>query len=77
MTALPNYAGIREYHRSRQTGTMIGVYDGIAAEMDVEAGRWQTVCEEHGTILSHATRRIASDHSRVPLEWCEECRGDD
>ena len=69
----PDYAGLREWRRNRQTGHMIGIYDGIAADMDTAAGRWQTVCEEHNTICSHATLTLARYHAADPTGWCEPC----
>jgi len=73
-TETPNYAGLRSWHRSRQTGLYVGVYDGEAADMDTDGGRWQTVCEEHGSICSHGTLKLALYHAASPLDWCETCR---
>lgn len=70
---LPDYAGIRQFRRARSTGRMVGVYDGIAAGMDTEAGRWQTVCEDHGSICSHVTLALATSSASAPEEWCEPC----
>jgi hypothetical protein len=69
----PNYAGLREWRKNRVTGTFVGVYDGRAADMDTDAGRWQTVCEPHGTIISHPTLALARYHAASPDEWCEKC----
>jgi hypothetical protein len=71
--ALPDYAGLREWRRSRLTGRIVGIYDGLAADMDTEAGRWQTVCEDHNTICSHATLALARAHAADPAGWCEVC----
>ena len=68
------YAGLVQMRRARQTGRRIGVYDGIEAGFDVGGGRWQTVCEDHGFIISHGTRALALSHSSDPLGWCEVCR---
>ena len=69
----PAYAGLRAWSRSRSTGSTIAIYDGEAADLDTTAGRWQTVCETHGTIISHATLRLARYHAAAPEEWCEDC----
>ena len=69
-------AGQRQTARNKQTGTMTSVYDGEAAGMDTDGGRWQTVCEDHGTICSHETLRTATMFVSIPLEWCEECMKD-
>ena len=71
----PGYAGLRQYRQARSTGTHVGVYDGTEADMDTSAGRWQTVCEEHGTIISHQTLALARWHAPCPEEWCETCAG--
>lgn len=77
MTALrpdkSRVAGLRRTYRNPLTGGWNGVYDGEAAGMDTEAGRWQTVCEEHGTVISHATKRLAREFGPHAEEWCEEC----
>ena len=49
----PERAGLRSYTRARSTGTHVGVYDGTEAGMDAAGGRWKTLCEEHGWIISH------------------------
>jgi hypothetical protein len=67
-------AGLVETRRNRRTASTIAVYDGDAAGLDTEAGRWQTVCETHSTILSHETQALALLHMATPDEWCEPCR---
>ena len=76
MTPRPDknvYAGLRRTYRNRITGGWIGLYDGEAAGLDTEPGRWQTVCEEHGTVCAHRTFEIARSFASVAAEWCEEC----
>jgi hypothetical protein len=72
-TQLPDYAGLYQYRTARSTGLKVGLYDGEAAGMDIDGGRWQTVCEPHGFICSHLTLAEAREHSVVPEEWCEAC----
>lgn len=72
--AMPDYAGLREWRKNPQTGHYVGLYDGEAAGMDTDGGRWQTVCEEHGHIISHTTLALARSHMAVPIEWCEGCQ---
>jgi hypothetical protein len=69
---LPDYAGIRVYRRSRQTGTMVGLYRSEDAGID--GAPWACVCEDHGTILCVDTRQIAESYVSYPLEWCDACR---
>jgi len=73
MTAKPDYAGLRSYRRARSTGRFVGVYDGIESGMDTDGGRWQTVCEDHGSVISHETLKLAMWHSSAPEGWCEPC----
>lgn len=61
------------YITSRQTPTETWtLYDGKKASMDTFAGRWQTVCETHGTICSHRTLKLAREQLKAG-GWCEEC----
>lgn len=66
-------AGLCETRRCQATGRQVSLYDGGPAGMDIEAGRWQTVCEDHGWVISHATYAVARSWLPVANEWCEEC----
>lgn len=70
-------AGLVESKVRRVTGTRVSVYDGEAAGFDTYGGRWQTVCEDHGTIISHETKTLARSHAVRPDGWCEGCRGEE
>lgn len=70
---IPDYAGLRQYRKARETGRYVGVYDGIEQGLDIDGGRWQTVCEDHGHIISHDTLATALAFAAHPLEWCESC----
>lgn len=65
--------GLVQLRKSRQTGTMVGIYDGELQGLDTESGRWSTVCEEHGTVIAHQTLALAKTWAPVPDEWCEDC----
>jgi hypothetical protein len=67
-------SGLRIQRRCRETGHLVGLYDGITEGMDTDAGRWQTVCEEHGWIISHEKYSTALSWLSHPLEWCDECQ---
>jgi hypothetical protein len=73
--AKPDHAGLRSYAQARSTGTHVGIYDGIEADLDTDGGRWQTICEEHGGIISHLTIRLAREWAPHPEDWCEYCMG--
>lgn len=65
--------GLRQHRRARSTGTHVGIYDGLVAGMDTDGGRWQTVCEEHGGVISHETLALARHWASAPEQWCETC----
>jgi hypothetical protein len=72
----PDYAGLRRWVDTQPlNGGHVGVYDGREAGLDTDGGRWQTVCEPHGGIISHATLALANEHAPHPDEWCEYCMG--
>lgn len=67
-------AGLRVCRHARSTKTLVSIYDGEPANLDTEAGRWQTVCETHGNICSHETFATAVSHLSQPEGWCEDCQ---
>ena len=68
------YRGVVEQRRNRRTRTLISLIDGDQTdEFDTSAGRWQTICEEHGSICSHGSRHLATWFMAYPDEWCERC----
>lgn len=68
-------AGCVTRQHSRLTGHLYGLYQGEQAGFDTYAGLWQTVCEDHGTICSHETLKLARLH--LPNgEWCEACQAE-
>ena len=56
------------------TKTQISLYYGPDAGMDTAGGDWQTVCEDHGTVISHQTYKLARGWMTEPWTWCEPCR---
>lgn len=70
MTTQRNPGIVLEIKRVRSTGT--SAYLEYAPHTD-ETQPWLTVCETHGGVCSHETRRLASDFLRHPEEWCEDC----
>lgn len=67
-------AGCVVQRRSRLTGTLAGLYQAEQAGLDPEAGRWVTVCEDHGSCVNHETLAVARAHLADPSGWCEACR---
>lgn len=59
--------------RSRITGHRYTVGHGDDMGLDTEGeDRWYSVCEYHGTLCVHRTRRLADFHGPV-MDWCEDC----
>lgn len=69
--------GCVEVRTARETKRPVGVYNGDQAGMDTDGGAWSTVCEDHGSVCSHATLRLARLGAARPTEWCEDCREGD
>ena len=68
-------AGCVVQRRSRITGTLSGVYHGVQSGMENDPDiPWQTVCEDHSTLVGHSTLKLAMDHAADPSGWCEDCR---
>jgi hypothetical protein len=71
--AANGHAGCVKQVRSRATGTLVGLYVASQAALDEDGGPWVTVCETHGTICNHLTRKLAEHH--IPsVSWCEQCQ---
>lgn len=70
-------AGCVTQRRTRK-GILVGLYHAEQAEIDSDPeSKWVTVCEGHGTMLTHPTLALARDWLAHPEEWCEECRGEE
>lgn len=65
-------SGCVQLRRSRKTGTLVGIYRASEAGLDDEGGAWVTVCEDHGTLCNHETRKLAEWHA-PSVDWCEDC----
>lgn len=67
--------GCVESRKNRMTGTTISIYHNgqSGLEDDETAGKWSTVCEDHGYVVCHPTLSLARSHAACP-EWCEECQ---
>lgn len=62
--------------RTTRAGVQVGLYRAREAglEDDPEAP-YATVCEAHGAIVLHATRRDGERSLPYPEGWCDDCRG--
>lgn len=58
----------------RETGTRVYVErTGPGSSIEQEPG-WATVCQDHGGVVVHETRRLAERFASVPTEWCPTCQ---
>lgn len=64
------YQGIVLERKCRVTGTRVWLE--YAPDAD-PVQPWLTVCEAHGGVCSHETRRVAEQWLSHPDEWCEDC----
>ncbi len=65
--------GLIAQRKNRITGTTISVYKaGPGNGLDNSGGDWITVCENHGNLINHRTRKLAFWHATVP-DWCYNC----
>jgi hypothetical protein len=67
------WAGIREAHFARSTGTLVAILNGAEAGLDTSGGPWSTLCDDHSTCIAHDTLQLARWHASAPEGWCEEC----
>ena len=71
------YAGCRQAHFARQTGTLILVVEAEAQGLDPDGTPFYTICDDHGQCVGHSTLADARWHASAPLGWCEVCNGTD
>jgi len=74
MTNMSRIAGEKQRHRSRETGTVVIVFDGRAQDLDEDGGRWYTECLDHGDVATHATLALARWHAPFSNGWCSGCQ---
>lgn len=69
------WAGEVERRRNPTTGTTVVLLDNRdqLAGLDTGEDDWATVCDDHSTICSHPTRKLARSHLAAPWGWCEPC----
>lgn len=59
--------------RNAATGTVVQVVDNRDGEFDSGDVGWFNVCVDHGSVVSHETRALATAFAAVPTEWCRDC----
>lgn len=60
--------------KARSTGTLILVIDNRDRSYMDDDQRWYTVCDDHGSLVGHRTRSLATNWAPEPESWCDECR---
>ncbi len=68
-------AGYRAGSIARSSGALVLVLDGEPAGLDTEGGRWQTLCDDHGSVCSHDTLALARSWASCPEMFCDDCAG--
>lgn len=69
-------AGLIAARRTRR-GHIVGLYRSDEAGLDVDAGPWTTVCEDHAGLVGHETRAVAESYLSHPEDWCPGCQEDE
>lgn len=71
----PNNAGLILSRKNRTMGFYTSLYksDEAGIESDPELP-YTTVCEQHGLLVCHSTRRLAMMSLSQPYEWCAYCQ---
>lgn len=60
---------------ARSTGLLVGLYRAHEAGIESdEETPWATVCEEHGGVVCHTTRKLAEGWMVEPETWCPVCQ---
>lgn len=59
--------------RKTRSGRTVALYRWTY-ESDPEFS-WSTVCEDHGGVVNHATRKDAMSYLSHPEDWCPQCSG--
>jgi hypothetical protein len=68
------WSGFKYSTISRVTRTLCVVVDNRDETWETgNADKWLTICDEHATVCSHSTHRLARDHAADPSQWCEPC----
>jgi hypothetical protein len=67
--------GLVQSRKARTTGTVVGVYDSLAQGIESDPDLpWSTVCEDHGSVVSHHALRDALSWAAHSDGWCDDCR---
>lgn len=67
---------VRQRRRNRSCGVVVEVHDmhHPGAFLRGTAGRWVTLCVDHGEFTDHRTLKLAKMFAAQPDIWCGTCR---
>lgn len=67
-------AGALVSRKCRETGTVVTIYDARSGMFSEAEGLYATVCEPHGGIVVHESKKAALTFLSHPTEWCPDCQ---
>jgi hypothetical protein len=71
---LYGFTGLVQLRRTK-SGAVVGIYSCEQSGIDgSEEDAWTTVCEGHGSTVTHRTLADAKAHAPHPDGWCESCQ---
>lgn len=50
------------------------VIDNRDRTFSLDPEDWFNLCDDHGNLVSHRTRKLATDFAAAPEEWCPDCQ---
>ena len=62
-----------EVRKARTTKTRVAL--ASPGEVSCTEEGWQTICEDHGGVMGHETRKLAVSWWSHPEDWCPTCQG--
>lgn len=65
---------VKEMRTARSTKTLILLIDNRNRAFMNEDSPWFTVCGDHGGLVGHSTRKVASSWMAEPEGWCPGCQ---
>ena len=66
--------GVVQRRRARSTNATIEVIDNRDRSYMDDESRWYTLCVDHGYLVGHPTRALATSWAAEPESWCESCQ---
>jgi len=61
-------AELKLERKARSTGTVVQLWKNF------DGAKWVTMCEDHGGLVEHDTRKLAEGWLSQPQDWCPTCQ---